>query len=69
MRNNPDAIAVLFQQSFDKIDWNVSRTEETWPRPFLDAADGKLYVAASQPGGNRVSIFDISGPIKSTGMP
>ncbi len=69
MRNNPDAVAVLFQQSFDKIDWNVSRTEETWPRPFLDAADGKLYVAASQPGGNRVSIFDISGPIKPTGMP
>ena len=69
MKNNPDAIAVLFQHSFDKIDWNVSRTEETWPRPFLDAADGKLYVAASQPGGNRVSIFDISGAIKPTGMP
>jgi DNA-binding beta-propeller fold protein YncE len=69
MKNNPDAIAVLFQESFDKIDWKVSRNEETWPRPFLDAEDGKLYVAASHPGGNRVSIFDISGGIKPTGMP
>ena len=69
MKNNPDAIAVLFQKSFDKIDWKVSRSEETWPRPFLDPEDGKLYVAASHPGGNRVSIFDISGPIKATGMP
>jgi len=69
IKNNEDAMAVLFQHSADKIEWKVSQTQETWPRPFLDAADGKLYVAASHPGGNRVSIFDVSGNIKPTGMP
>jgi DNA-binding beta-propeller fold protein YncE len=69
IQNNEDAMAVLFQHSADKIEWKVSQTQETWPRPFLDAADGKLYVAASHPGGNRVSIFDVSGQIKPTGMP
>jgi DNA-binding beta-propeller fold protein YncE len=69
IQNNEDAMAVLFQHSPDKIEWKVSQTQETWPRPFLDAADGKLYVAASHPGGNRVSIFDVSGEIKPTGMP
>lgn len=69
IKNNEDAMAVLFQHSADKIEWKVSQTQETWPRPFLDAADGKLYVAASHPGGNRVSIFDVSGELKPTGMP
>lgn len=69
IKNNEDAMAVLFQHSADKIEWKVSQTQETWPRPFLDAKDGKLYVAASHPGGNRVSIFDVSGDIKPTGMP
>jgi DNA-binding beta-propeller fold protein YncE len=69
IRNNEDAMAVLFQHSAEKIEWKVSQTQETWPRPFLDAKDGKLYVAASHPGGNRVSIFDVSGDIKPTGMP
>jgi DNA-binding beta-propeller fold protein YncE len=69
IKNNEDAMAVLFQHSADKIEWKVSQTQETWPRPFLDAADGKLYVAASHPGGNRVSIFDVSGDLKPTGMP
>lgn len=68
IQNNEDAMAVLFQHSADKIEWKVSQTQETWPRPFLDAADGKLYVAASHPGGNRVSIFDVSGQLKPTGM-
>jgi DNA-binding beta-propeller fold protein YncE len=67
--NNEDAMAVLFQHDAEKIEWKVSQTQETWPRPFLDAADGKLYVAASHPGGNRVSIFDVSGDLKPTGMP
>ena len=62
-------MAVLFQHDAEKIEWKVSQTQETWPRPFLDAKDGKLYVAASHPGGNRVSIFDVSGDIKPTGMP
>ncbi len=69
IKNNEDAMAVLFQHDANKIEWKVSRTQETWPRPFLDAKDGKLYVAASHPGGNRVSIFDVSGDIKPTGMP
>lgn len=68
IKNNEDAMAVLFQHSADKIEWKVSQNQETWPRPFLDAADGKLYVAASHPGGNRVSIFDVSGELKPTGM-
>jgi DNA-binding beta-propeller fold protein YncE len=68
IKNNEDAMAVLFQHSADKIEWKVSQDQETWPRPFLDAADGKLYVAASHPGGNRVSIFDVSGNLKPTGM-
>lgn len=69
IKNNEDAMAVLFQHDAEKIEWKVSQTQETWPRPFLDAKDGKLYVAASHPGGNRVSIFDVSGDIKPTGMP
>lgn len=69
IKNNEDAMAVLFQHDAEKIEWKVSRTQETWPRPFLDAADGKLYVAASHPGGNRVSIFDVAGDLKPTGMP
>lgn len=68
IKNNEDAMAVLFQHTSDKIEWKVSQDQETWPRPFLDAADGKLYVAASHPGGNRVSIFDVSGKLKPTGM-
>jgi DNA-binding beta-propeller fold protein YncE len=69
IKNNEDAMAVLFQHDAEKIEWKVSQTQETWPRPFLDAADGKLYVAASHPGGNRVSIFDVAGDLKPTGMP
>jgi DNA-binding beta-propeller fold protein YncE len=68
IRNNPDAISTIFQREQDRIDAMVNQDQETWPRPFLDPQRGKLYVAASHPGGNRVSFFDISGELPKGGL-
>ena len=69
IRNDPDAVAVMFQESFDNIERQVSRTQETYPRPYLDEDQGLLYVAGGYPGGNRVSIFDVAGQVEESGMP
>src|SRR5262249_7024169 len=69
IKNNEDAMATLFQPNQDKLaDPAVGQDEETWPRPFLDYERGKMYVAASHPGGNRVSFFDISGELPKAGI-
>jgi DNA-binding beta-propeller fold protein YncE len=68
MRNNPDAISVIFQKYTDKFVDKTGQDEETWPRPWVDPQRGKLYVAASHPGGNRVSFFDISGELPRSGL-
>jgi DNA-binding beta-propeller fold protein YncE len=68
IRNNPDAISTIFQREQDRIDAMVNQDQETWPRPFLDPQRGRLYVAASHPGGNRVSFFDISGELPKGGL-
>jgi DNA-binding beta-propeller fold protein YncE len=68
IKNNPDAIAVIFQKEQEKFVDKVGQDEETWPRPWVDPQRGKLYVAASHPGGNRVSFFDISGELPPAGL-
>jgi DNA-binding beta-propeller fold protein YncE len=68
IRNNPDAIAVVFQKEQERFVDKVGQDEETWPRPWVDPQRGKLYVAASHPGGNRVSFFDISGELPPAGL-
>ncbi len=70
IRNNPDAISVVFQDSQDDIDVRVSRNQETWPRPdVMDFEKGILYAAASHPGGNRITMYDVSGDLPSAGLP
>jgi DNA-binding beta-propeller fold protein YncE len=68
IKNNPDAIAVIFQKEEQRVTDKVAQDEETWPRPWVDPQRGKLYVAASHPGGNRVSFFDISGELPKSGL-
>ncbi len=67
--NNPDALAVLFQESFESTEPRVSHSRETSPRPFLNETTGKLYVASGYPGGNRITITDVSPGTLRTGMP
>ena len=69
LRNNPDALAVLFQDEVGSSAPRVSKSRETSPRPFLDDQTGKLYVASGYPGGNRVVMFDVSGDKLRTGLP
>ncbi len=68
IHNNPDAIAIMFQHDTDSVANMVSRDQETWPRPFLDAQRGKLYVANSHPGRNGISFYDISGKLPQVGL-
>jgi DNA-binding beta-propeller fold protein YncE len=69
MRNNPDALSVIFQDSQDDIDVRVSRNQETWPRPdVMDFDRGILYSAASHPGGNRITMYDVSGDLPKAGL-
>lgn len=69
IRNNPDALSVVFQDSQDDIDVRVSQNQETWPRPdVMDFEKGILYSAASHPGGNRITMYDVSGDLPKAGL-
>jgi len=69
IHNNPDALSVVFQDSQDDIDVRVSQNQETWPRPdVMDFDRGILYSAASHPGGNRITMYDVSGDLPEAGL-
>ncbi len=69
IKNNPDALSVVFQDSQDNIDVRVSQNQETWPRPdVMDFEKGILYSAASHPGGNRITMYDVSGALPAAGL-
>ncbi|MGE4657606.1 MAG: hypothetical protein AAEI08_01610, partial [Gammaproteobacteria bacterium] len=68
IENNPDALAVLFQEDFGPPKRATSDVFENSPRPFLNEATNTLYVASGYPGGNRVLLYDFSPENVHTGM-
>ena len=69
IENNPDAVALLFQEDFENSERRTSQVYENSPRPFLDEETNTLYVASGYPGGNRVLLMDMSPGQVTTGMP
>lgn len=68
IENNPNALAVLFQEDFGAPKRATSDVFENSARPFLDEGTNTLYVASGYPGGNRVLLYDFSPENVRTGM-